>query len=186
MTDCIEVRESEYNIIRGNALQNGSCGVHLGYWANHNLIHNNNITENNVGVYLSFSLNNTITDNIIQNSKLYGISILESTNSNIYHNNFMNNTQQTYDYSWNHPEYSNSTNFWDDSDSKGNYWSDYEEKYPNATELDGSGIWDTPYVIDENNQDNYPLIPELSAFILPLLMLATSLSAWVYKKKSKV
>ena len=24
--------------------------------------------------------------------------------------------------------------------------------------MDGSGLWDTPYVIDENNQDNYPLM----------------------------
>jgi hypothetical protein len=24
--------------------------------------------------------------------------------------------------------------------------------------LEGLGVWDTPYVIDENNQDNYPLI----------------------------
>jgi len=38
------------------------------------------------------------------------------------------------------------------------HWSDYEERYPNATELDDSSIWDTPYVIDENNQDNYPLM----------------------------
>jgi hypothetical protein len=29
-----------------------------------------------------------------------------------------------------------------------NYWSDYTAKYPDAKELDGSGIWDTPYVDD--------------------------------------
>jgi hypothetical protein len=29
-----------------------------------------------------------------------------------------------------------------------NYWSDYAEKYPDAKELGGSGIWDTPYVDD--------------------------------------
>jgi len=52
-----------------------------------------------------------------------------------------------------------STNIWDDSyPSGGNYWSDYEEKYPDAEELDGSGIWDTPYEIDWNDQDNYPLM----------------------------
>jgi hypothetical protein len=58
-----------------------------------------------------------------------------------------------------HIERSGYANFWDNGyPSGGNYWSDYKEKYPNATELDESGIWSTPYVIDENNTDNYPLI----------------------------
>ena len=50
-------------------------------------------------------------------------------------------------------------NFWDDSyPSGGNSWSDYEDRYPDAKGLNDSGKWDTPYVIDENNQDNYPLV----------------------------
>jgi nitrous oxidase accessory protein NosD len=40
----------------------------------------------------------------------------------------------------------------------GNYWSDYEEKYPDAEEIDTTGIWDTPYRIGRDN-DNYPLMP---------------------------
>jgi len=35
----------------------------------------------------------------------------------------------------------------------GNYWSGYEERYPNATEIDGTGIWDKPYEIDADNID---------------------------------
>jgi hypothetical protein len=38
----------------------------------------------------------------------------------------------------------------------GNYWHDYEEKYPDAEETDSTGIWDTPYNVDED-KDNYPL-----------------------------
>ena len=50
-------------------------------------------------------------------------------------------------------------NFWDVSyPSGGNYWSDYEDRYPDAKGLNDSGKWDTPYIIDENNQDNYPLV----------------------------
>jgi hypothetical protein len=30
-----------------------------------------------------------------------------------------------------------------------NYWSNYTAEYPNAKELDNSGIWDTPYVYDK-------------------------------------
>jgi hypothetical protein len=34
-----------------------------------------------------------------------------------------------------------------------NYWSDYTAKYPDAMELDGSGIWDTPYIDDRYAED---------------------------------
>jgi hypothetical protein len=60
-----------------------------------------------------------------------------------------------------------------------NYWSDYLAKFPNASEIDYSGTWNTPYVIvdsqDENSifQDNPPLkspqdIPIFST-VLPIL-----------------
>jgi len=89
----------------------------------------------------------------------------------------MSNTQQVYTC--------NLTNVWDDGyPSGGNYWSDYEERYPNATEIDGTGIWDTPYVIDENNEDNYPIVPEFpSLIILPLFMITTLLAVIIYRRK---
>jgi parallel beta-helix repeat protein len=131
-----------------------------------NLTGKSNVTIKNteikyfwVGILLEESSNNIIHGNNITNN-WYGIRLqYVSSNNIIYHNNFIDNTQQV------DSQTSGYTNFWDDGyPSGGNYWSDYEEKYPNATELDGSGIWDTPYVIDENNQDNYPLtnpwIPE--------------------------
>lgn len=52
-----------------------------------------------------------------------------------------------------------SNNIWDNG-SVGNYWSDYESKYPNASEVDSSGIGNTPYVIDQNNTDHYPLLQQ--------------------------
>ena len=47
-------------------------------------------------------------------------------------------------------------NYWDNG-KEGNYWSDYLSKYPNATELDHSGIGEPPYAIIDNTtySDNY-------------------------------
>jgi len=89
----------------------------------------------------------------------------------------VNNTEQVYSY--------NSTNVWDNGyPSGGNYWSDYEERYPNATEIDNSGIWDTPYVIDENNQDNYPIVPEFPTWISMLLVLIVlTVAIAIYKRR---
>jgi hypothetical protein len=55
-----------------------------------------------------------------------------------------------------------SVNRWDNSyPSGGNYWSDYTgfDLYsgPYQNETGSDGIGDTPYVIDADNQDNYPL-----------------------------
>jgi len=58
---------------------------------------------------------------------------------------------------------SDSVNVWDNGySSGGNYWSDYNGTdlysgpYQNVTGSDGIG--DTPYVMNANNLDNYPLI----------------------------
>jgi hypothetical protein len=80
-------------------------------------------------------------------------------------------------------------NVWDNG-SSGNYWSDYVTKYPNATQVDSSGIWNTPYVIDTNNTDHYPLtgplvvIPEFPSIQTTMFfILLTLLTIIIYKKK---
>jgi len=62
-----------------------------------------------------------------------------------------------------HIEESGDANFWDDGyPSGGNYWSDYSGtdvcSSPYQNETGNDGIGDAPYVIDGNNQDNYPLM----------------------------
>jgi len=82
-----------------------------------------------------------------------------------------------------------SANSWNDSyPSGGNYWSDYtdvdEKSGPNQDQPVSDGIWDHPYVIDENNVDHYPIVPEFpSALILPSFIIATVLVVIVYKRK---
>ena len=72
-------------------------------------------------------------------------------------NNFVNNTYNACSSYltnvWNSTEPitytykgSNFTNY------MGNYWDDYT-----GSDTNGDGIGETPYIIDENNIDNYPL-----------------------------
>jgi len=138
------------NTVSGNSIANNNeDGVHLFYSSN-NTVSGNSITTNNYGVSALGSDFNTVSRNNIATNN-YGVELFISSGNTFHHNNFVNHTQQVDSYE--------STNIWDDSyPSGGNYWSDYEEKYPDAEELDGSGIWDTPYEIDWNDQDNYPLM----------------------------
>jgi nitrous oxidase accessory protein NosD len=77
--------------------------------------------------------------------------ITYSTNNIVFHNSFNANDAQSYSLE--------SQSVWDDGyPNGGNYWSDFQNLYPDAQELDSSGIWDTPYTIDDNNEDNYPLV----------------------------
>ncbi len=67
-----------------------------------------------------------------------------------YLNSFIDNARNVEEYYPGLPEFP--INIWDNG-TVGNFWSDYY-----GADNNGDGIGDTPYVIDENNQDNYPLM----------------------------
>jgi 5'-nucleotidase/UDP-sugar diphosphatase len=139
------------NNITRNSIAYNHVGILLTSSNNTNTIALNSIRNSPFGIMLTVSSNNTIRDNTVANSTLGGVYLERANNNLIYHNNLLYNTPQA--------ETSNSTNTWDNGyPSGGNYWSDYLARYPNATEIDGSGIWNTTYVIDANNTDRYPLM----------------------------
>jgi hypothetical protein len=127
------------------------------------LANNVHITDLTIvdGAYgiLIVSSNNTISENALTNNGC-GIcfsGLEESGNNTVYHNSFINNTNQVISTS-------GSANVWDNGyPSGGNYWSDYPTRYPHAAEIDHSGLWNTPYVIDANNKDNFPLMSPWSS-----------------------
>jgi parallel beta-helix repeat protein len=161
-TTGIEIAGSSGNIVTGNTIfhtikeylrySEPGTGISIDTDAINNQFYENNITQNKVGVSLSSSPNtfarNTVADNAL------GLSI-EASNNKFYNNNFLNNTKQA-------EIASSSIAFWDNG-TAGNYWSDYLTRYPNASEINDSGIGDTPYVIDANNIDNYPLMAPYEA-----------------------
>jgi parallel beta-helix repeat protein len=181
---------SSNNIISGNNIKNNHLGIRFWIASNntisgnniianergivlrsisytecskHNTVYRNNIMNNNVSIDL-FGSSNAIIGNYIANNGV-GIYIgghvplFGSQNNTIYHNTFLNNAKQVYDIHWEWEFSAISVNIWDNGyPSGGNYWSDY-----NGADNNRDGVGDTPYIIDENNQDNYPLISPLVA-----------------------
>jgi len=144
----------KYNNISDNIIMsNHQDGIILIFDCNQNIISNNNIILNTRwGIGIGYSnYDNIIMKNIISENE-YGINFWNKSNNNtIYHNNFVDNEQNAYD---------ECNNIWDDV-KFGNYWSDYEEKYPDAKKKWGHCIWNTPYEIPGgDNKDKCPLIKQ--------------------------
>jgi parallel beta-helix repeat protein len=110
------------------------------------VISGNTIVNNSEGIAFGQDSNdNTVYRNNISLNRC-GFHIELSTRNLIFSNNMVDNDQQAY-------VASGSINVWDRGyPNGGNYWSDY-----NGTDENWDGIGDTPYLIDRNNIDHYPL-----------------------------
>ena len=153
------------NQIGQNIISNNSdAGVVLDICGPNNRVVSNNITNNgrivftiwNAGIALNVCSENQIVSNYISNNQKGILQNTQTNNNLIYHNSFVDNKIQV-----DNPTLSN--DIWDDGyPDGGNYWSDYaglDEKrgpYQNLTGTDGIG--DTPYAIDGNDMDHYPLM----------------------------
>jgi nitrous oxidase accessory protein NosD len=114
-----------------------------------------------VGILLSGD-SNYLTENYIAHNEegvFFGVNQPADVPLNIVltHNSFVDNIVQfsgclCQDYNTTEP-----VHLWDDG-REGNYWSDY-----NGTDTNADGIGDTPYVIDVQNQDRYPLMQTAAA-----------------------
>jgi parallel beta-helix repeat protein len=176
-----ELDTSSYNNLRLNTLPLNYFGILIAAECDFNLISTNNVTNNTVGIELEGNCdNNTIECNTVSYSRSYGI-ILSTypTNNTLYHNNFINNANQV--------STDGSPNVWDDGyPSGGNYWSDYNGtdlfSGPYQNETGSDGIGDTPYVIDSNNTDHYPLMQPWTGLLHDVAVTnVTANRTWVYQ-----
>ena len=156
----INLTNSTLNTILGNQISgNGQCGIYLGYLSHNNTVIENNIANNQYGVYLWLSSENVF-----------------------FHNNFFNNTKHV-------DETYSPRNTWDDGyPSGGNHWDDYLLLHPNASEVDGSGIWNEQYVVVSSNIDNYPLmnaymIPEYPPTAMLIIMAVATVTVLILRKR---
>lgn len=126
---------------------------------NNNTFIGNYIENCDTGFWIIGSSNNTLMYNTVKDCAT-GISINYSGFNIITENNIINNRLSVW----------LSTEPYVDM----NYWSDYLTKYPNAKEIEKSGlpnlIWDTPYNYGGslgNSTDNHPLINPITIAASP-------------------
>jgi parallel beta-helix repeat protein len=151
---------SDGNNITDNIFQYNLFGLML-VLSNRNYINNNNFSYNwaSAGIHISSSSNNSIFNNMLFENK-EGINITDffynSGYNKFFHNSLIGNTNQAYDDTI-------YENYWDNGyPSGGNYWDDYSgldtKNGPNQDITGGDGIGDSPYEIELDSRDNYPLM----------------------------
>jgi hypothetical protein len=131
------------------------------------------------GIYTP-SNNNSFIGNRLENTRIHILG--GSGVGNVVKNNFFINSYVFVDYNYGGHDVIIKNNFFDsgtlvdlaDAPSVDrNYWSNYTTKYPNATEVEGLGIWDTPYVDDRydwatgRSIDYHPLVNPITDFEIP-------------------
>ncbi len=178
---------SNNNNLDGNTFNENNWGIQLDYWAdnnsatgntaNDNIVDgffldrsNNNTISNNVfdtngnGIHLNSSNNNVLTGNLLENSTNYNIYMYDSAGNVLWLNTFPGNDdlvgvegdgQSTVINLWNSTTPLTYTDYNGVSHENyvGNYWGDYTGQDSNV-----DGIGDTPYVVDDNNIDQYPML----------------------------
>lgn len=168
------------NELISNSITEASIGITLEF-SNENIIDGNIISGGFGGIKLDGSNNNTLRKNVIKDCKQLALMFWRNASQNLFYiNSFINNIKNVEEYRPGFPEFP--INIWDNG-TVGNFWSDYY-----GTDTDGDGIGDTPYIIDENNQDNYPLtepyvIPEFPSWIILPLLITLTFAATFYKKR---
>ncbi len=145
---------TQNGMLANNTVYKHRYGIRL-YNSSDNIIFNNDAETNAYqGIILTYhSSDNRVVHNTLSNPTGYGVSIVTSNNNEVYYNNFKNNLVHA-------SETLSSGNEWDNGfPLGGNYWSGYEDEYPDAEEINDTGIWDTPFEGD-GFTDNYPLMEE--------------------------
>jgi len=158
------------NIVSNNTIRyNQKNGIELDRTSSSTTIQGNLIHGNSQSsISIHESNDNTIVYNTFSFNEEYGIRIGEewhsdpSSNTKVHHNNFISNGKDFQALDDN-----NTGSVWDDGVSEGNYWSNYLDHYPQATN-DGSE-WDIPYRIEGymKENDRYPLVDPVEGLVIP-------------------
>ncbi|KXB07341.1 hypothetical protein AKJ51_01575 [candidate division MSBL1 archaeon SCGC-AAA382A20] len=152
----IEIGSKYNNITDNRASLNDNAGIRI---SNDNNVVTNNTASSNIwnGIQVQGD-NNVIINNTVSSNGDSGIYLVVSSGNVLYHNNIINNNNQSYDDTGN--------NYWNGTyPTGGNYWDDYSgiDDYQGSNQnIAGSdGIGDTNYtsfIGGGGAVDEYPLM----------------------------
>ncbi len=147
------INGNKNNIYQNDIFSNTEYGFFIQTNSNNNIISENKIYNNEIGIRLKGSEFNNIITNEFKNNSDKGLYICCGANdNNVYKNSFIKNLR--------HIDYSTSYENYLYKDGLGNYWDDYQTRYPSAKQI--NGVWDTPYKIpDSKYEDLYPLVEKI-------------------------
>lgn len=148
----MRVGQSTDNFVNNNVFSNEKFGVLLQNSTANVIATNNFLANSQYGIRLDYSNSNSILGNTLLENVVRTTLLFYSNNNTILHNTFNNSARTVWSV--------DSTNNMDNG-VEGNYWSDY-----NGTDQDQDSIGDSPYRVDQNNQDNYPLMGAFTDFTL--------------------
>ncbi len=148
---------SDDNNMSNNIAHNDHYGIYLYDSGGNHLSWNTADANGYNGIILYRSDLNEVSGNTVNNNG-YGIYLYDSRGNTLWSNSLLNNTRNAFvngganswntttstQYVYNGYMYTNYT---------GNYWGDYA-----GTDGNADGIGDTPYQIDANNKDFYPMM----------------------------
>ena len=139
------------------------------------------------GIYAVGSANNSFVGNFFENARIHLIGSSNRSGDIIKHNVF-SDSEIFVDYGAGARDAIVENNFFNSHIFVSiahapfvdrNYWSNYTAKYPNASELAGLGIWDTPYMDElygatNTSIDYHPLVNPVTDFEVPAFGLPVS------------
>jgi hypothetical protein len=150
----IEGNNATNDIIYNNIFQDTPTPVNITASAANNTIHDNIISSQSIVTLNIGADGNSVYGNSISASQIL-VNLTNSQDNLFYHNDFLSAVRIEAPATGN--------NVWDNGyPSGGNYWNDYkgvdQKKGQNQDQPGSDNIGDTPYIIDSNNMDRYPLM----------------------------
>ena len=172
--DGFRIWNSTNNVLLNNTSKGNRNGAFL--HCSDNTLTNHTAISNHYGIYLEGPSNNNTLTHCSFVANHFGIFSRGSVDNSIYLNELVNNTLNVFSFGlgniWESPQRLIYTyNGSDYTGRLGNYWGDYESKYPDAEEIDSTGVWDTPYGIRVSapavpQDDNCPLVAPASHYLV--------------------
>lgn len=159
----IRIETSRGVVVSNTNITRTYTGITL-YLSTGNVFSNNSILSNAYAITFLLSNDNAFSNNFVSDN-VEGVAVYASNNNVFFGNTFSGNgeavflSQSTSMNTFFHNNIrdsirveSGSSNIWN-LNGEGNYWGRF-----NGLDSNGDGIRDEPYVIDDLNQDNYPLV----------------------------